>query len=136
MVIKDAGVNMAGWIIDETPLIKIKYDLLRQKRVGKIKLGFIGLGDNDAQASLINGGLVAGWLPDTINNPSLGILVRKFSVLLILPVTIEICKQITGFQMGSRFYKKTTEIPYDGVSTPQEWIYNVSYVGDNSNIVL
>lgn len=125
-----------GYIVDKTPLIAIKYDLLRKARVGDTLLGFLGLGTKNEYVSLIPGGVVTGWLPDVKENSSTGAVVRKFEVLLIGSITEKACKQVAAFQMGSRIYKKASEVPYDGVSTPAKWVFNVAYVGAEGGIVL
>jgi hypothetical protein len=127
---------MPGYIVDKTPLIAIKYNLLRKARVGDTVLGFLGLGVKNAYTSLIPGGAIVSWLPDVKENPSTGQMIRKFNVLLIDPITDEICKQVAAFQLGERIYKKGAVVPYDGVSTPAEWVFNVSYVGDTGAIIL
>lgn len=125
-----------GYIVDKTPLIAIKYNLLRQARVGDTILGFLGYGDKNQFISLIPGGVALNWLPDVKEQPSTGLMVRKFNVLLLDNVTDELCKKVAAFQMGSRIYKKGAVVPYDGVSTPSEWVFNVNYVGDEGAIVL
>jgi hypothetical protein len=128
---------MAGWIVDKTPLMAIKYDLLRQARVGNAILGILGLNQStNAFISLLAGGLVNGWLPELKTNGNTGATVRKFQILMLDPVTIEICKRAAAFQMQNLIYKKQSELPYDGVSTPAEWVFNVEYVGTSGIIQL
>lgn len=115
----------------------IKYDLQREERMGDAVLGFLGLNQaTNGYLSLIPGGLVTGWLPDVKKDGNTGALIRKVNVLMLTPVTVQICKKVAGFQVGSHTYKKLSELPYDGVSTPAEWVFNLEYLGDRNAITL
>jgi hypothetical protein len=128
---------MGGWLIEQTDLYAIKYDLLREARVGDTVLGVLGIDQTtNGFTSLIPGGLVTGWLPDVMPGGNVGSMVRKFSLLMLDPVTVQICKKAAAFQMGTYVYKKKSESPYDGVSTPAKWVFNVEYLGTNSAISL
>ncbi len=80
--------------------------------------------------------MITGWLPDEKKDTGVGALTRKFAILLISPVTIEICKQAAALQMGDFVFKKQSEVPYDGVSNPMEWIINVEATGTEDIIDL
>jgi hypothetical protein len=128
---------MAGWLIDKTPIIAVKYDLTRISRTGDAKLGFLGLNSADNSfISLIPGGLINGWLPEIKKDASTGSIVRKINVLLLAPVTVELCKKVAAFQIGPFVYKKQSELPYDGISTPSEWVFNLEFNGKTSVIAL
>lgn len=126
---------MAGWIVDKTPLIAIKHDLLRQARVGDALLGLLGLGGGGSYISLVPGG-ISTYLPYEKKDANTGMMARKFDVLLIGLVNIEICKKVAALQMGNFVFKKVSEVPYDGVSTPAQWVFSTAYTGTGDVISL
>lgn len=126
---------MGNWLIDKTSLIGIKHDLVKQARVGDAVLGLLGLGNNNEYVSLIPGG-ISLYLPAEKKDASTGTIIRRFEILLIDPVTVQICKKIAALQMGNSIYKKVSHLPYDGVSTPAQWVINTSYTGEPQTIDL
>jgi hypothetical protein len=119
---------MANWLIDKTPLVAIKYDLLREARVGDAGLSLFGLHDDD-NSYIVMATVLTGYLPEVKKQSGTGALSRGFNVLMINPITVEMCKQVAALQMGRHIYKKKSEVPYDNVSTPAEWIFNTEYTG-------
>lgn len=124
---------MANWLIDQTDLYAIKYDLLREARVGDAVLGVLGLAQaGNGYESLVPGGLVTGWLPEVKKTGNVGSIVRSVYVLMLDPVTVRVCKKAAAFQVGARIYKKKADLPYDGVSTPAQWHYTLEYTTEGA----
>ncbi len=126
---------MADWLIDKTDLIQIKHELLHEVRVGSAPLGLLGLGANNQYVSLIPGGITI-FLPYEKKDANTGLMTRRFEILLIGSVTVQICKKVAALQMGSFVFKKQAEVPYDGVGTPQQWIFTTGYTGTGDVIAL
>lgn len=117
---------MANYLIDQTPLYAIKYDLKKQAIHGDAVLGLLKIGDDNGFASLIPGGLRGGWQSRRQNDPSTGLMTRNFDVLILAPVTVEICAQVVALQINGKVYTVLGQTPDDG-STPSQWIYQVEY---------
>jgi hypothetical protein len=118
----------AGYLVNTTRIIAIQYKLERRALFGNAKLGFLGLDTDNAYTSLIPGGLIKGWRGRKPVDPS-GHMTRYIDVLMLTPVTVDICQGVVALQIANIVYKKIGQTPYDG-STPNQWIFEIEYSRD------
>lgn len=114
------------YLIDKTPLIGIQYDLKKAEMYGaRARLGFLKVGAGGGFVSIISGGLPANWQARKSPNPA-ATLVRLFDVLLIAPVTVDICDETVALQVNGVVFTKIGQTPWTG-ETPQQWIFETEY---------
>ena len=117
---------MADYLIDQTPLFAIEYDLLKAVMFGSdARLGFLKLGTNGGYVSMIPGGLESGWMPRESTDPNAS-QTLYFDVLLLDPVTTQICDEAVALQVGNFVFTKELQTPWRG-QTPAKWIFETSY---------
>jgi|SRR5882724_5057956 len=118
-----------GYLVKTTRLFAIQYRLERKALFGNAKLGLLGLGNDGGYVSLVSGGLVNGWRGRKPVDPTAGSLTRFIDVLILPPVTVEICRDAVALQIANILYKKIGNTPFDG-STPNQWIFEIEYSRD------
>lgn len=119
-----------AYIVDQTPLRKIQYDLLKARDVGAdAVLGFLKVGSGGGFVSIIAGGLHGGWKPRKSPNPA-DTLIKFFDVLLLPPVTVELCDDVVALQMNGHVFEKIGQTPWTG-ETPAQWIFETKFTGHN-----
>jgi hypothetical protein len=113
-------MSTPAYLIDQTPLYGIKYDLIKASVYGDdAVLGFLKINNaTGAFESIVAGGLKSNWQPRRVR----GQKTRFFDVLLLAPVTVEICKQVVALQVNGIVFEKVDQTPFDG-STPQQWSF-------------
>jgi hypothetical protein len=127
-------MSFANYLIDQTPLVQIKYDLQKAAMYGdNTPLGFLRV-DNSSGAyiSIIVGGLLNGWRARKIDGAPTK---RLFDVLLIEPVTPEVCRRTVALQVNGVVFVKTDQTPWDG-STPAQWTFEAAYNSTDSAAAL
>jgi hypothetical protein len=127
-------MSFANYLIDQTPLVQIKYDLQKAAMYGdNTPIGLLKV-DNatGGYESLITGGLLNGWRARKIDGVPNS---RMFDILLINGVTPQICQRVSALQVNGVLFLKTDQTPWDG-STPAQWTFEAAYNSTDSAIAL
>lgn len=112
-------MSTPNYLIDKTPLLAIQYDLQKQVLYGaNARLGLLKIGTNGGLISMIQGGLPTGW---RARKPK-GQTSRFFDVLLLAPVTTEICNSVVALQVNGIVFEKVDQTPWEG-ETPAQWVF-------------
>lgn len=124
----------ANYLIDQTPLRQIQYDLQKAAMYGDgAVLGLLKVDNTSGgYTSLVPGGVKVGWRARKINGAPTK---RLIDVLLIEGMTVDICRAASAFQINGVLLVKVDQTPWDG-STPAVWTFEAQYNTTDTPITL
>jgi hypothetical protein len=110
---------------DRTKLRARFFDRERARKGPAGNLYFLKVGDNNALEKILEDGLSSGWMMRSSKDPHTGESTKYFEVMMIAPVTADICNQATAFQVNDQVFEKIAQTPDDGTE-PRMWVYQVN----------